>query len=197
MKNRDNKLLLDEILKDNSAKIRTEAQDMYVKIFPERSQYTLTPRPSSVSVSQDTFNGTISYSATFSDRDFPENSKLRLLDYSVNITPPNQEYRSVPSCLKNGHYLLYDLKLVSKREEIGINTSATSDDRFTQANFSSAEAEVVAINDFLKDAILDGEVIRLDAENKVENRDQSHITYNRSFSQEKAVTTIELNRPDS
>ena len=45
--------------------------------------------------------------------------------------------------------------------------------------------------------VLDGEVKRLDSQNKIENKDTSSITYSRSFSQEKSVNTLELNRLDT
>ena len=142
------------------------------------------------------FDGTISYAASFSDKDFPENSSLRDLNYSVDIQPAMQVYRSVPSCLRNGHYLVYDLKLEKRRESLSINTSAVADDR-TESSFSSAETEVVSVNDFIKDSFLDGDAKRLDGQNKIENKDTSSITYNRSFSQSKNATTVELNRLDS
>ena len=102
----------------------------------------------------------------------------------------------MPSCLQNGHYLIYDLKLNSKRELLTVNTGAVADDR-TEDSFSSAETEVISVNDFIKDSFLDGAVKRLDSENKVENKDTSSITYNRTFSQQKNINTIELNRLDT
>lgn len=193
-KNRDNKILLDEeILKNNSARIQKEAELMYWKMFPNRTQYKLSPRPGSITVSQNIFEGTIQYSATFSDKDFPENSKLRELGYSVSIVPSIQQYATVPSCLENGHYLIYDLNLASKREQISIDTNGVADDRSTES-FSLARAEVDNVNDHLKDVFLDGGVKRLESQNKIENIDQSAITLNKAFSQEKLVNIIELNR---
>lgn len=193
-KNRDNKILLDEdILKNNSERIRNEAEQMYWKMFPDRTQYKLSPRPGSISVSQNIFEGTIQYSATFSDKDFPENSKLRELGYSVSISPSIQQYATVPSCLQNGHSLIYDLNLESKREQISVDTNGIADDRSVES-FSLARDEVDSVNDHLKDAFLDGSVKRLESENKVENVDQSAITLNKAFSQEKTVNLIELDR---
>tara|TARA_Y100000361_G_scaffold92918_1_gene82922 strand:+ start:1762 stop:3567 length:1806 start_codon:yes stop_codon:yes gene_type:complete len=195
-KNRDSLTLLNLMLDNNSKLVRDEAQSMYHKMFPSRLQYVLSPRPASVSVSRNEFDGTISYNASFSDADFPENSSLRDLNYSVNIEPAMQLYRSVPSCLRNGHYLIYDMKLKSKRETVGINTVAVADDR-SEDSFSGAETEVVSVNDFIKDSFLDGESKRLNSQNKVENKDQSSITYDRQFSQQKDIKVIELNRLDT
>ena len=195
-RNRDGLILLDLMLANNSKLVRDEAQSMYNSMFPTRTQYALAPRPTSISVNRNEFDGTISYTASFSDKDFPENSSLRDLNYSVDIEPAMQVYRSVPSCLKNGHYLVYDLKLESRRESLSVNTSAVADDR-TESSFSSAETEVVSVNDFIRDSFLDGDAKRLDGQNKIENKDTSSITYNRSFSQSKNATTVELNRLDT
>ena len=156
----------------------------------------MTPRPDGISVTQNEFDGTIQYQATFSDRDHPENSQLRTLDYNLSISPAIQQYSSVPSCLQNGHYLIYDLKLDSAREEISVNTSSVADER-DAGSYDAALDESISVNDHLKNSFLDGDVIRLESQNKVENRDQSSITYNRAFSQEKSTTTIELNRLDN
>ena len=195
-KNRDSLILLDLILANNSKLVRDEAQSMYNKMFPTRSQYVLAPRPSSVSVTRNEFDGTISYNASFSDADFPENSTLRNLSYTVSIEPAMQLYRSVPSCLRNGHYLVYDMKLQNRREVVGVGTVGIADDR-SEASLSTAETEAVSVSDFIKDSFLDGTVKRLDSENKVENKDQSSITYDRRFSQQKDIKVIELNRLDT
>lgn len=195
-KNRDNKILLDIILANYSKKIRDEAQSLYYKMYPTRTQYLLAPRPQSISVSQNQFDGSIQYQATFSDRDYPANSQLRDLNYNLSIVPALQQYSSVPSCLQNGHYLIYDLKLASKRETVSVNTAATADER-DENSYDAARDEAKSVNDHLKNSFLDGDVVRLDSQNNVENREQSSITYNRGFSQEKAATTIELNRLDN
>ena len=88
------------------------------------------------------------------------------------------------------------MKLESKRETVGINTVAVADDR-SEDSFSGAETEVVSVNDFLKDSFLDGQSKRLNSQNKVENKDQSSITYDRQFSQQKDIKVIELNRLDT
>ena len=88
------------------------------------------------------------------------------------------------------------MKLQTKRETVGVNTAAMADDR-TESSFSSAETEAVNVNDFIKDSFLDGDVKRLDNQNKVENKDTSSITYNRTFSQQKSVNVVELNRLDT
>jgi len=195
-RNRDNLILLDLMLANNSKLIRDEAQAMYHKMFPTRTQYVLAPRPLSISVSKDDFNGEITYEASFSDKDFPENSSLRDCNYSVSVVPSMQQYTSVPSCLRNGHYLIYDLKLKNSRESVEISTSAIADDR-SETSFNNSETEVILINDYLKDSFLDGESKRLEGQNKVENKDVSSITYSRSFSQQKSVNTLELNRLDT
>ena len=121
---------------------------------------------------------------------------MRDCDYSISVVPAMQQYTSVPSCLRNGHYLIYDLKLKNSRELVEVVTSAIADDR-SETSFNNSETEVILINDYLKDSFLDGESKRLDGQNKVENKDVSSITYSRSFSQEKSVNTLELNRLDT
>lgn len=193
-KNSAAKDLLDNtILVNDSKVIRDEAQRIYQNMFPSRSNYKLSPKPSDLQIRKNEFNGTITYSASFSDRDFPENSSLLSLDYSVDINPALQEYRPAASCLQDGHYLIYDLDLKQKREGVTVNTTAKSFKK-DASSFSSSVLDVKSVNDFLKESFIDGEVARLDAENKVENRELANITYNRSFSHEKAVENITLER---
>ena len=204
-RNKEAKILLDEeILKNNSAAIRTEAQELYWKMYPSRTKYFLSPRPSSESVTQNEFNGTITYAASFSDKDFPEDSDLESLSYSVDVTPATQEYRPVSSCKENGHYLIYDLNLKSKRETVGISVDANTYSK-NEKTLSEAWGGALNTSNFLKESFLDldGEgdndkaVVRLDSENKVENKEVGAITYSRVFSQEKAAETITLGRKDS
>ena len=195
-KNRDNKILLDLMLKDNHKIVREEAQRVYNLMFPNRTQYVLSPRPNGISISQDEFSGTISYSSSFSDQDFPENSKLKNLQYNISVTPPLQSYSTVPSCLENGHYLIYNLNLKKKRESVSIESSAVADER-DHNSLDVARAEIESISDHVASSFLDGDVIRLEGQNKVENKQISNITYSRSFSQEKTPEDIELNRLDN
>jgi len=195
-RNRDGKVLLDLMLADNHKLVRDEAQRYYYKMFPERVQYVLSPRANSLSVSQDKFNGTVSYSATFSDQDFPENSKLNNLSYSISVDPPLQSYVSVPSCLRNGHSLIYNLELKKKREHTDINTAANAEER-AQNSINEARDEIKSISDSLVTSFVDGDVKRLVSENKVENKQISNITYNRTFSHEKVPDNVELNRLDN
>ena len=195
-KNRDNKILLDLMLRDNHKIVRDEAQRIYNLMFPNRTQYVLSPKPRDISVSQDEFSGTISYSSSFSDEDFPENSSLRSLEYSIAVDPALQSYSAVPSCLQNGHYLIYNLGLKKKRESVDITLNAVAEDRGYEA-LEAASSEIELISDHVSNAFLDGDVIRLDEQNKVENKEISNITYSRSFSHEKAPEDIELNRLDN
>ena len=192
-RNSGNKVLLDIMLDENSKMVREEAQVWYDKMFPARAVYRLSPRPTDLNISQNKFDGTMQYSATFSDRDFPENSELRKLDYSIQVVPAIQEYRSVPSCFQNGHYLVYDLNLATKRETVAINTSAVADER-TEEALESAKGETKSVNRHLKASFLDGDVIRLDNQNEVESKDISAVTYSRSLSHEKTAQTIALDR---
>ena len=195
-KNRDNKILLDLMLRDNHKIVRDEAQRIYNLMFPNRTQYVLSPKPRDISVSQDEFSGTISYSSSFSDEDFPENSSLRSLEYSIAVDPALQSYSAVPSCLQNGHYLIYNLNLKKKRESVNITLNAVAEDRGYEA-LEAAHSEIELISDHVSNAFLDGDVIRLDEQNKVENKEISNITYSRGFSHEKAPEDIELNRLDN
>ena len=201
-RNKEAKDLLDEdILKDNSAVIREEAQELYWKMYPSRTKYFLSPKPTSESVTQNEFNGTITYAASFSDKDFPEDSELESLAYSIQIDPATQIYKPVPSCQANGHYIIYDLNLKSKREMVNISVNANPHSKNEKA-LSEAWDETYSTSDFLKNSFLeldeegddDKAVVRLDSENKVENKDTGAITYTRGFSQEKPAETITLER---
>ena len=186
-------LLNDEILANDSSAIRDEAQDIYRTMFPERTNYVLSPKPSNLQVNQNTFDGTITYSASFSDADFPENSNLSSLSYSVDVQPATQQYRPIPSCQEDGHYLIYDLDLQSKRESLSVNVQGSAFKK-DSSNFDVSVSEVNSVSSFLKDSFLDGEVARLASENKVENKDLGAITYNRTFTHEKTPESVRLER---
>ena len=195
------KSLLDlEVLKDNSFRVRKEAQELYHKMYPARSGYKLSPRPSNINVNQNEFDGTITYSASFSDDDFPEESELEAFGYSVQVTPSTQEYKPVGSCEKNGHYLVFDLNLATKREKANISVNANADSRNAKAT-EGAWNETKEVSDLLLNSLLKevdgngnpvGDVLRLENENKVENKDSGAITYSRAFSREKAVEDLTL-----
>ncbi len=188
-------LLNDEILQNNSFKIRKEAEELYHKMYPARTGYKLSPNPSSETVAQNEFDGTITYSASFSDNDFPEDSELQSFGYSVKVDSPTREYRPVPSCNKNGHYLLFDLNLESKREKTDISVNANTDSPNAKALEGAWEESMQASN-FLLDSLLKetgvDNVLRLETENKVENKDTGAITYSRAFSREKTVEDVIL-----
>lgn len=193
-KNSAAKSLLDNEIMPNDCKIiRDEAQEIYNKMFPERSNYLLSPKPTSMQVSKNEFDGTINYQASFSDQDFPQSSKLSSLGYSVDVGVATQLFKPVPSCQANGHYLVYDLGLKSKRESVSVNTQGTSFKK-DLANFESSVSDIKSVNDFLRQSFVDGEVPRLKTENKVENKDTGAITYNRSFNQEKTPENVNLER---
>jgi hypothetical protein len=174
-------------------------------MFPTRTQYLITTIPQSVSVSRNVFTGDITYQASFSDKDFPENSTLKDISYSLSVAPALQMYKPVDSCLENGHYLIYDLGLSSKRESVGVNVDAVAGTK-SDEDFASGKDEVLVTSDIFKDSFLkfteedgvlkDGKVKRLDSENKVESRDSLSITYNRGFSHEKTPEKIVLERSE-
>jgi len=188
-------LLDNEILKNNSFRVRKEAEELYHKMYPSRVQYKLSPRPSNVNVSEDKFNGTITYSASFSDHDFPKDSELEKFDYNVQVSPATQEYRPVPSCQENGHYLIFDLNLSSKREKTSISVNANTGSRNDKA-IEGAWGEAKIASNFLLDSLVKeaekDTVLRLDSQNKVENKDTGAITYSRAFSKDKDVEDITL-----
>lgn len=194
-KNSAAKALLDEILKDKSKKIRDEAQAFYNKMFPNRAQYLLNVVPTSVSVSENKFSGEISYQASFSDKDFLKDTTLKNIDYSISVVPALQVYKPVDSCMENGHYLIYDLNLKSKRESVTVDVNATAGTR-SDEKFNLGKGEVLAASDLIKTSFLDGNIKRLDSENKVESKESLSITYNRSFSHEKTPEKIVLERSE-
>ena len=186
-------LLDNEILSNDSSVIRSEAESIYKTMFPSRSQYKLSPKPSGLQVNQNTFDGSITYSASFSDEDYPENSGLSALSYSVNVEPSTQQYKPVPSCQDDGHYLIYDLNLQSKRESLTVSVQGSSFNK-DSSSFGSSVSEISSVSDFLKESFVDGGIPRLVSQNKVENKDVGAITYSRSFSHEKTPETIRLER---
>tara|TARA_Y100000361_G_scaffold154002_1_gene177677 strand:- start:2318 stop:4111 length:1794 start_codon:yes stop_codon:yes gene_type:complete len=188
------KTLLDnEILANNSKAIRDEAQAIYRDMFPKRVNYSLSPRPINEQINQNTFDGIITYSASFSDEDFPEDANLSALSYSVDVKPAMQQYRPIPSCQSDGHYLIYDLALEKIREDLSINVQGSSFKK-DLSTFSSSVSEISSVSDFLKESFVDGEVPRLDSENKVENRELGAITFNRTISHEKPTESVRLER---
>jgi hypothetical protein len=218
-KNLVGKALLDEILKDKSKKVRDEVQKLYHKMFPKRTQYLLNTIPRSISLSHNEFNGEITYQASFSDKDFPAGlvepdngsvqepwpSTLKDINYSISVIPALQIYKPVDSCMENGHYLIYDLSLESRRENISVNVDVIAGTK-SDEDFALGRDEILATSDLLRDSFLkftntegeleDGKIKRLDSENKVESRDSLSITYNRSFSHEKTPEKIVLERSE-
>ena len=70
-------------------------------------------------------------------------------------------------------------------------------DERDEDSLNTARAEIESISDHVANSFLDGDVVRLEGQNKVENKQISNITYNRSFSHEKTPEDIELNRLDN
>jgi len=195
-KNREGKILLDLMLANNNKIVRDEMQRIYNLMFPNRTQYKLSPNPDSITASLNEFEGTISFAMNLSDQDFPENSNLKGLSYTISLTPPLQRYTAVPSALQNGHSLIYDINLKSARESVTVSSQASVKDR-TENTFSAGKDEIESISTLVSDSFLDGTVIRLQSESKIENKDFSNITYNRAFTQEKAIEDLRLDRLDN
>ncbi len=191
-RNRQAKVLLDELLANDLAKIRDEATIVYETMYPERKQYSLINFAEGLSVTENKFNGTISITANFSDADhFEKNTYVKKPTYSISIDPPNQEYRTAASCLTNGDYLVYDLKLKTKRETVGLSCSATSSSSI-QDNFDTAASNVEIYSDFLLESFLTGDVKRLDSETKVADLIPNTITFDRGLSHEKKTITLTM-----
>jgi hypothetical protein len=117
-----------------------------------------------------------------------------VFSYAVQVSPATQEYRSVASCNENGHYLLFDLDLKSKREKMNISMNANTDSRNAKA-LEDAWGETLGTSKLFSDSLLveeEDNVLRLDSQNKVENKDTGAITYSRAFSREQAVEDITL-----
>ena len=193
-KNRQAKVLLDELLDNDLAKIRQEATSVYEAMFPERKNYSLTNFAEGISVTENKYNGTISIAANFSDADhFEKDTYIKNPNYSISIDPPNQEYRTAASCVTNGDYLVYDLKLKTKRETVGISCSANSSSSI-EDNFETAASSLEDYSDFLLNSFLTGDVKRLDSETKVADLIPNDITFNRGLSHEKDTITLRMDR---
>ena len=169
---------------------------MYETMYPERKQYSLINFAEGLSVTENKFNGTISITANFSDADhFEKDTYVKKPTYSINIDPPNQEYRTAASCLTNGDYLVYDLKLKTKRETVGLSCSATSSSSI-QDNFDTAASNIEIYSDFLLESFLTGDVKRLDSETKVADLIPNTITFNRGLSNEKKTITLRMDKKE-
>jgi hypothetical protein len=201
--NRQAKILLDELLKDDLNLIREEAQKQYYSLFPDRTQYKLTIFPDDLSVTENPFDGSTTLSVGFSDEDHfektestGEKSFIRTADFSIDIGAPYQEYRTSPSCFTNGKYMVYDLALNTKRETVGINCNGSSYSG-EEANFNTSVQHIENFSTVLSDAFLKGrnestsKVKRLDSESKVANFIPNNITFSRGLSHE--VDAINLN----
>jgi hypothetical protein len=173
--------------------LREEAERQYYVMFPDRTQYKLTPFPRDVSASQDPNTGVISLGAAFSDVDHFRDQNVLDSSFSVNIDVPNQEFRNSPSCLTNGSYMIYNLGLRTKRETVAIECegSCSSGD---EEKFNISVVGIEDLNEKLKNAFVKGNIQRLDSESKVANLTPNNITFNRTLSHEKAVVNFNLDR---
>jgi hypothetical protein len=94
------------------------------------TNFPINKRPSNISLSLDEFNGEITISASFDNRDtigeiYMGSSSVYYgaeASYSVNVTPSLRQFRPNASCTENGHYLIYDINS-KNREKIDFSTS--------------------------------------------------------------------------
>ena len=61
-----------------------------------------------------------------------------------------------------------------------MGTTAIADDR-DDTSFSEAETEIVSVNDYLKDSFLDGNIKRLESQNKVPSLEKIYYNCPKNF----------------
>ena len=130
---------IDEINRDDDivSSMRAEAQHVYSQLNSTfANTFPINKRPTSLSLSKNEYTNEISISASFDNADIFGESSADVFpippagsprfglsaNYSINITPSLRQFRPNPSCVENGHYLIYDLNSKNKEQvEIDIN----------------------------------------------------------------------------
>ena len=195
-RNTNVKSLLDDLIDDNYEILKNEAQSFYQAIMEDRENFTLTNLPHSVSINENIFNGTISLSVQFTDKNFYPSYDIVDSDYQIAVTPAMNQYSSRASCNKVGSYIIYDVNATS-REVVGISVNGKLMN-FSSTDISTAKGEFNDIMNGFRNDYVDGAVRRLDSEGFVEGEQTHSINMNSQFSCRKGSSflTIDRKKPD-
>ena len=105
--------------------------------------WRLDPRPKSINMNKNPFDGTYELSATFTDKDWIRVEDVRMtehvglagnrlimgaisdIDWSINMKTPMPKFEPHQSCHLNGHFLIYDVGTL-QRAKIDVSLSAKS-----------------------------------------------------------------------
>ena len=101
-------------------------KDFYTGIYGE-SAWRLNPYPSSSSVKENKFKGTLDISYSFGNKDIPVDSSglptVSSANFTMSVNPSLKKYATKPSANARGLYSVYDLGVKTK-ETLDINTNA-------------------------------------------------------------------------
>jgi hypothetical protein len=194
-RNANVKSLLDGLIASNYGVLKTEAQDFSQRITGNEN-FTLTNLPHSVSINKNIFNGTISLSIQFTDKNFYPSYDIVDSDYQIAVTPAMNQYSSRASCNKVGSYIIYDVN-ANSREIVGISVNGKLMN-FSSTDISTAKKEFNLIMNKFRNEYVDGSVRRLDSEGFVEGKQDHSINMNSEFSCRKDASflTIDRKKPD-
>ena len=189
--------LLAELIDSNYAKLKAEAQSFYLRMIQTKhpdSVFTLTTLPQSVSINKNKFNGTISLSLQFTDKNFYPSNDIIESDYQVSITPAMNQYSSKPSCNTVGSYMIYDVN-ANNREIVGVSVNGKLM-QFASSDISVAKKEFTKImKEFRLEYVETGSnVQRLNSEQFVEGKQDHSINMNSQFSCRKDDPFLKIDR---
>jgi hypothetical protein len=198
--------LLEDLISSNYADLKTEAQEFYGQFIygstyagtstVEKTwkMFTLTYLPSSVSITKNKFNGTISLSVQFTDKNFYPSYDIIDSDYQVSVTPAMNQYNSRPSCNTVGSYMIYDIN-ANNRETVGISVNGKLM-QFASSDISTAKKEFRQImNKFRVEYVETGSNIqRLDSEQFIEGKQDHSLNINSQFSCRKDDPFLKIER---
>jgi hypothetical protein len=190
-RNANAKSLLGTLIASNYGTLKTEAQNFYQDITGNEN-FTLTNLPHSVSINKNIFNGTISLSVQFTDKNFYPSYDIVDSDYQIAVTPALNQYSSRASCNKVGSYIIYDVA-ANSREIVGISVNGKLMN-FSSTDISIAKKEFNSIMNGFRNDYVDGTVQRLDSEGFVEGEQDHSINMNSQFSCRKDSSFLTIDR---
>jgi hypothetical protein len=195
-KNANVKSLLAVLIDNNYDTLKDEAQSFYQKII-NNTTFKLTNLPHSVSINKNKFNGTISLSVQFTDKNFYPSNDILESDYQVSVTPAMNQYSSKPSCNTVGSYMIYDIN-ANNREVVGISVNGKLM-QFSSSDISTAKKEFKQIMDkFRKEYVETGSSVqRLNSEQFIEGKQDHSINMNSQFSCRKDDPFLKIERKKS
>ena len=143
-------------------------------------------------INKNIFNGTISLSVQFTDKNFYPSYDIVDSDYQIAVTPAMNQYSSRASCNKVGSYIIYDVNATS-REVVGISVNGKLMN-FSSTDISTAKKEFNSIMNGFRNDYVDGVVRRLDSEGFVEGEQDHSINMNSQFSCRKDDPFLKIER---